>query len=286
MDLFDAVLTAQGEEQARAAAASFPANLKVDLALTSPLTRAARTCVLALPPGHRGAKRYMVTPLMSEHLEASCDIGRTPKELAAAFPELDFRHLPDVWWYVPEEHRQGITPEGSQRLFTEEGRREPRSAFLERVDAFAELVAGASEGTIAAFAHADFFHEFLSRYFAQNDSKYEEYWMKNCEVLALRLEAPSALARPADPEAEAEAEAEAPAPAQAEAEAEAEAAAAEAEAVPKRQPSGAMLGLSTLKKEISSQNPGLQPSELQRKVSTTWKSLDPAERERYMNLRN
>lgn len=67
------------------------------------------------PGGDRAALRYEVVPLLTEHLEASCDIGRPPAELRRDLPELSFDDVPDVWWYVPEDPR-GHGPEGSRRL--------------------------------------------------------------------------------------------------------------------------------------------------------------------------
>jgi len=244
----------------------------IELALTSPLTRAARTCLLALPPGENGAKEYRVSAVMSEHLEASCDIGRPPHELAKVFPELTFGNLDDVWWYVPEEHREGITVAGSQRLFTEEGRREPAKAFRARVDAFAQLLASTPEASIAAFAHADFFHEFLCRYFAAADKKYEAYWMQNCEVLKLKVDNPGCLRGPMEADEEENAplkEEVAPPPPQVN--------------EPARRPSNGALGFNLLRKEMAEGNPDLKPAEIARKASQTWKAMSQDERLTFMD---
>lgn len=275
MDLFDADLTSSGVEEARAVVLSCALPKSVALALTSPLTRAVRTCLLALPPEYKNGKsrRYQVTPLMAEHLEASCDIGRPPAELAAAFPQLDFEGLPDVWWYVPEEYRQGITPEASRRLFTEEGRRESAKDFRKRVDAFAKMLSGTSETSIAAFAHADFFHVFLCRYFASLDPKFQDYWMKNCEVLKLQVDHPGFLMGPVELE-----------PAQEKPEASpSSATASPASDEPKRSPSRAQLALSRLKEEIARKHPEIRPGELQREASKTWKTLSQADRDKLLD---
>lgn len=73
-----------------------------------------------------------------------------------------------------EEHLRGITVAESRRLFVEEGRREPNSTFRARVDAFARLLAGRRERRLAAFAHADFFHELLARHFGRREPQYQD----------------------------------------------------------------------------------------------------------------
>lgn len=270
MDLFDAPLSDVGEAQARAAGAAFGpgwAGAGVELALTSPLTRAARTCLLAMPPGgDRAALRYEVVPLLTEHLEASCDIGRPPAELRRDLPELSFDDVPDVWWYVPEEHLRGITVAESRRLFVEEGRREPNSTFRARVDAFARLLAGRRERRLAAFAHADFFHELLARHFGRREPQYQDYWMKNCEVLRLEVfcaddllhpfeeEAPPVLEAPPEP---------APAPAP-------------------QAPSAAAAGLAVLKRVLAAERPELKPAEVLREAAKRWKAMGKEEREEFM----
>ncbi|CAE8714007.1 unnamed protein product [Polarella glacialis] len=184
MNLWDAPLTQMGEEQARALQGRF-ADLvcPVELALTSPLTRAMQTGLLAMPVSSRvAAGRYEVSPLFAEHLEASCDIGRPPSELKADFPEMSFEGLEEVWWYVPQECQAGISVEKSRKLFSEEGRREPPRTFEARVDAAAASLAKRQEQVIAVFAHADFFNTLLRRHFASRDASFNDYWMKNCEV--------------------------------------------------------------------------------------------------------
>eukprot|EP00930_Biecheleria_cincta_P049903 TRINITY_DN35104_c0_g1_i1.p1 TRINITY_DN35104_c0_g1~~TRINITY_DN35104_c0_g1_i1.p1 ORF type:complete len:405 (+),score=63.52 TRINITY_DN35104_c0_g1_i1:122-1336(+) len=200
MNMWDAPLTSLGTQQATSLQTRFATLGPVDLAVMSPLTRAMQTCLLAIPLEQGMAKRYAVTPLASEHMEASCDIGRTPSELAVAFPKLDLSGIPEVWWYVPEECRAGITPDISRKLFSEEGRREPSAAFDSRVDAFAAWLSDRSEGSIAVFAHADFFHILLSRHFGKRDARYVEYWMKNCELLELEVSSPQDLLNPSKPQ--------------------------------------------------------------------------------------
>lgn len=266
LDLWDAPLTQRGEQQARAAAQALAAH-GVDLALTSPLSRAVQTCLLALPTG-RGT-RYEVSPLLAEHLEASCDLGRPPAELAADFPQLDFGGLAEVWWYVPEEERAGATPARSRELFAVDGRREPRSAAERRVDAFAAGLAGCAERTVAAFGHADFFNMLLARHFSRREGRFAEYWMQNCEVLPLHVAEPADLLNPQVAEAQVPADEGPTAPPPA--------------AAPSIAASAAVRGLAALKQQIAAVQPGLAPAQLQREAARRWRELAPDERAALMS---
>eukprot|EP00913_Durusdinium_trenchii_P030002 g28115.t1 len=225
-DFWDAPLTSTGEEQA----ASLKQKLlpeKVDLVVSSPLTRP-----------------HLATPLASEHMEASCDIGRPTSELRAVYPKVDFQDLSEVWWYVPQECRQGITVEESRRLFTQEGRRESRKDFERRVDDFVSWLSQRPEKVIAIFAHADFFNCFLHRYFGETEAKYQDYWMKNCELLQLPLQKPlMPILHPSLPDA-------------------AIAAPREADVPVALTPSRAAQALETLRQDLAQQRPELTPKEL------------------------
>ena len=88
---FDASLSEIGLEQVRQARATL-ADFPVELVITSPLTRALQTAA-GLFADHPRSPRMMVVALPRERVENSCDVGRSPIELAADFPSLDFAHL-------------------------------------------------------------------------------------------------------------------------------------------------------------------------------------------------
>jgi broad specificity phosphatase PhoE len=44
-----------------------------------------------------------IEPLVRERCVFSCDLGTSPQELAALWPDLDFAHLEAQWWGVPAE---------------------------------------------------------------------------------------------------------------------------------------------------------------------------------------
>jgi broad specificity phosphatase PhoE len=95
---FDAPLSPVGVEQVRQARRALE-HLPVELVVTSPLTRALQTTA-GLFDGHRHSPRIVVHALMRERVENSCDVGRSPAELAVDFPALDLAHLDEDWWHV------------------------------------------------------------------------------------------------------------------------------------------------------------------------------------------
>ncbi|CAE7227941.1 unnamed protein product, partial [Symbiodinium necroappetens] len=182
-DFWDAALTPKGEEQAKLLRSRF--EKLPEMIVSSPLTRAIQTALLAVPDGT--GRRVVANPLCSEHLEASCDLGRPASQLRFAFPQVDFGNLPDVWWYVPDDCKAGITPEASQKLFANDGRRESRPDFERRVDSFVGWLMQQPGKEIAIFAHADFCNCLLQRYFSWREENFKDYWMSNCELLEVEL---------------------------------------------------------------------------------------------------
>ncbi|KAK1930785.1 hypothetical protein P3T76_013742 [Phytophthora citrophthora] len=78
--LIDAPLSTRGQLQASVLRANIEAdnsNNKIQAILTSPLTRAIQTTIGVL----RGAD----IPIIGKFLEASCDVGHVPEELADPF---------------------------------------------------------------------------------------------------------------------------------------------------------------------------------------------------------
>merc|ERR1712008_66542 len=168
----------------------------------------------------------------------------------------------------------GMTVAKSRSLFTEDGRREPRTAFEARVDAAAAMLAGRSERTIAVFAHADFLNTLLQRWFSPQDVKYKDYWMKNAEALTVSVACAADLTgrAPGVEDNKANGVDEHTVDTAAEA--------AAAKVVHKL--SHASRGLQRLKSELAVANPSLKGGELQKMTSQVWKSLDATGRSSYM----
>lgn len=136
--IFDAPLSAEGEQQARTLRTRAE-GLGAEIVLVSPLTRAIQTALGAFGD----IAPILVEPLHRERVEYSCDIGRSPAALAAAFPGLAFDHLDDPWWYTDGSHPQAICFE-------------PEALLEERVAAFTRLLAARPERTIAVVGHGTF----------------------------------------------------------------------------------------------------------------------------------
>jgi len=126
---FDASITTRGYAQVQSVA-PIVAEIGFELVLTSPLSRALQTVKgLQLPPHIP----VVVTNLLTEYLEASCDIGHPPQVLQQKFSEFSFFHLPEVWWYRPKED---YTHEDCMAHFKRERFVEPVPRLKERVQEF------------------------------------------------------------------------------------------------------------------------------------------------------
>ena len=158
---FDASLSEIGLEQVRQARATL-AHFPVELVITSPLTRALQTAA-GLFADHPRSPRMMVVALPRERVENSCDVGRSPIELAADFPSLDFAHLGEAWW-----HADGV-PDARGICI------EPVAGVEARAQAFRQFLAARAERFIAVVGHGTFFFHLTGRSLA------------NCETAELDL---------------------------------------------------------------------------------------------------
>ncbi|MEO8484801.1 MAG: histidine phosphatase family protein [Betaproteobacteria bacterium] len=149
---FDAPLSATGLEQVQQARAALT-TVPVELVVTSPLTRALQTAV-GLFADHPHAPAMLVAHLARERVENSCDVGRSPGELAAEFPTLDVAHLADVWWHAEgEPDVRGICVE-------------PIEAVEARVAEFKDFLLTRPERVIAVVGHGTFFFHLTGKFLA------------------------------------------------------------------------------------------------------------------------
>jgi broad specificity phosphatase PhoE len=159
---FDAPLSPVGVEQVRQARRALE-HLPVELVVASPLTRALQTAV-GLFGGHRHSPRFVVHPLMRERVENSCDVGRSPAELAVDFPALDVAHLDDTWWHVDgDPDARGICIE-------------PVASVAARALQFRSYLRTRPEACIAVVGHGTFFFHLTGRMLA------------NCEMADVGLD--------------------------------------------------------------------------------------------------
>ena len=101
--LADPHLTPHGRAQAQAAVAAL-ADYRIARIITSPYRRALQT---AAPIAAALGLTVEIDLSVREHKAFSCDVGSPRSVIAAEFPELDFSHLPEIWW--PPENESAST---------------------------------------------------------------------------------------------------------------------------------------------------------------------------------
>ncbi|MBM3613814.1 MAG: histidine phosphatase family protein, partial [Alphaproteobacteria bacterium] len=100
----DPRLTELGRAQAHEAGQKLRGQ-RIDRIIASPYTRALETA--SIVAAEIGAP-ILVNPVVRERYAFACDIGSPTTELAAAWPELDFAHVPEVWWPPIEEPADSV----------------------------------------------------------------------------------------------------------------------------------------------------------------------------------
>ncbi|CAN0227897.1 unnamed protein product [Discosporangium mesarthrocarpum] len=181
----DAALTAIGEDQADALADRI-AEINPELVVTSPLSRAADTCLRAcvkLPKDGSGP-RFAVRKECSERISYSCDVGSAVAVLEERFPTLDFAGLEDrdAWWWTPKDMPERSARGHLQLLLAGTGT-EPVWNILHRVGQFRAWLSQQPESKIVVFAHGAYLRVFL----AMNLSSASVGSLNNCDVRMTRL---------------------------------------------------------------------------------------------------
>ena len=95
----DPRLTEEGRRQAEAAAEVL-VDHGVERLIASPYRRALETAEIVAA---RLGVPISVEPLVGERVAFTCDLGSSPVELRARWPDLDLDHLAESWWPAPEE---------------------------------------------------------------------------------------------------------------------------------------------------------------------------------------
>lgn len=150
--IFDAPLTALGQAQA-AEARKQAQTLGIQHVICTPLTRAIQTAKIIFD----GIAPITVSTGPVEHLSHSCDMGSSPAALRTAFPEMDFDHLPEVWW-----HQGPLNPNGVPE--------EPEDIFHARIARFRDSLANHQARPLAIVGHCNTFRSLAG------------FDMKNCEI--------------------------------------------------------------------------------------------------------
>lgn len=100
----DPRLTPLGHQQAEAAAEAL-AGQGIRRIIASPYTRALQT---AAPLARRLGLPVLVNPVVRERYAFTCDIGSPATALCAEWPDLDLRHIEEVWWPAEEEPAEQV----------------------------------------------------------------------------------------------------------------------------------------------------------------------------------
>lgn len=164
--IFDSALTERGRAQALALAKQLY-DLRPDLVVSSPLTRALTTAELALSMLRQDINLVPVTivcPLATEILLDSCDVGRPTSRLRCEFPLWDWSLVPEHWWYgAPKGASDFAMMHFSESDFELKSRLNQLAKWLNDACGYYKR--------IVVFGHADTFFRFLG-----------EPWMSNGEI--------------------------------------------------------------------------------------------------------
>jgi len=177
--IFDCDLSVNGEKQVLELRENFykfisKEKINIDLIITSPLTRAIKTCLCTFH-NHEAYKNVpiMVNPLHVEFLTCSCDVGTRKSVLEKKFPHLSFEHLEEIWWYT--DPAVEILHGDYWKAFTIYGYYEPEVNRLKRVEMFIEWIKQRPENTIVVIGHSDFFKQIIGRV------------LSNCEFFTIMI---------------------------------------------------------------------------------------------------
>lgn len=143
--IFDAPLTALGKAQADGVKEHM-VGIGVQQIICSPLTRAIQTALRIFGED----APIIVDATHREWLTCSCDVGRSPTELARDFPMLGFDHIGDQWWHNGPGNENNVPIE-------------PADVYLDRVRAFDKVLESTTNRPIAVVGHGFFFRELSDR---------------------------------------------------------------------------------------------------------------------------
>ncbi|CAK4717777.1 unnamed protein product [Aphanomyces euteiches] len=128
--------------------------------ITSPLTRAIETAL----GGFEGTGiPIQVNSLCREMLDASCDVGRQPAELAREFSHrgIDVSKLSEYWWLNTPTDETKIIPQTPKEL---KALKETMNDMEARVRRFLAEIEALPESTLAVVCHGDFISWLTSTY--------------------------------------------------------------------------------------------------------------------------
>jgi len=150
---YDARITTLGKEQAINTQKKL-IDVDFDLMLCSPLTRTLQTFTLLFP---KPIANTIILPIVREHLDNSCDVGRQPSVIAKEFPHFNFDKVNKFWWNndIPIDEK-AINRESIEDLD-------------KRVIKFKNWISKRSEKKIAIVSHGTFISRIIN------------FFLDNCE---------------------------------------------------------------------------------------------------------
>ncbi|KAL4138785.1 hypothetical protein PRIC2_002289 [Phytophthora ramorum] len=170
--IVDAPLSAKGKKQAAKLQELIEVKQledKIQLIISSPLTRAIETTIGAFPDTNIP---IIVEPSCREMLDTACDIGRVPAELAEQFlplVDIDFSQLDPFWWLEMEKFpRTGpgnappaniVAPQTADEVLP---LRETQDELDARIREFITKLGERPEQHIAVVGHSSYFKRMLA----------------------------------------------------------------------------------------------------------------------------
>jgi len=176
--IFDSDLSEEGVNQVTQLKLKFEEfvkkeNLIIDVIISSPLTRALKTCLGVFD----GVETFKQVPIEvyqghTEFLQNSCDLGTKKSELQKKFQNLNFDNLIEIWWYLDENFAY---PDDHWESFRQTRYAEPAANREKRAHEFKKWLKARTENTIVVVGHSSFFEKTFGM------------WLQNCEYHILDL---------------------------------------------------------------------------------------------------
>ena len=146
----DCDITDRGVQQARRAGEHLASEIDgIDLFIVSPLRRALQTAHLVLETLPYEPKKVLISKDVSEVMLDPCDIGSSPERLSKEFPEWDFSHLEESWWYG------GLSSEETLAQMKERNGLENEEAAKTRIGSLVAFLRQIESGNILIVCHGD-----------------------------------------------------------------------------------------------------------------------------------
>eukprot|EP00242_Pyramimonas_sp_CCMP2087_P006594 CAMPEP_0198212158 /NCGR_PEP_ID=MMETSP1445-20131203/25554_1 /TAXON_ID=36898 /ORGANISM="Pyramimonas sp., Strain CCMP2087" /LENGTH=264 /DNA_ID=CAMNT_0043886547 /DNA_START=205 /DNA_END=999 /DNA_ORIENTATION=+ len=159
MQHFDAALTPYGIEQCEALAVKTSLLSKVDLLVTSPLTRCIQTASIGFPKQQQAGVPFIALESVRETVNFSCDRRRSIREVAKNFPTVDFSQTEDDEDSVWGKYEKLF---GDQEAYDKERESDDHLAVAERARTFFAWFGDRAEQEVLVSTHSAFLHHLFN----------------------------------------------------------------------------------------------------------------------------